>query len=126
MCAAALFWSGFPVALCDNIRIRRSRLVKSEAFRGKIVSKRRYFYGVRVHVIVTEEGLPVEFAIVPSSMADQRGLEALPLALPAGAELYADAGFTCYWIEDSLRELDGIDMEVCYRRNATRRQRPGS
>src|SRR5215210_7781206 len=28
------------------------------------------------------------------------------------------------WIEDSLRERDGIDMEVCYQRKALRRQRP--
>lgn len=36
----------FPVAVCDNIRICRSHLVRGEAYRGKNVSKRRYFYGL--------------------------------------------------------------------------------
>jgi len=35
----------FPVAVCDNIRIDRCRLLQGEAYRGKCVSKRRYFYG---------------------------------------------------------------------------------
>ena len=41
----------FPVAVCDNIRIRRCKLYPpqehGEAFRGYIASKRRYFYGLR-------------------------------------------------------------------------------
>ncbi len=60
----------FPVAVCDNIRISRSRLVKGEAFRGKIASKRRYFYGFRVQVIATIEGLPVQYLIHPGAFVD--------------------------------------------------------
>ena len=53
-----------PVAACDNIRIRRCRLYPPEehgagAFRGYIASKRRYFYGLRVHLVVTQAGEPV-------------------------------------------------------------------
>ena len=33
----------FPVAVCDNIRISRSKLVSSEDYRGFIASKKRYF-----------------------------------------------------------------------------------
>jgi hypothetical protein len=43
-----------PVAVCDNIRIRRCRLYPLKehggTFRGYIPSKRRYFYGLRVHL----------------------------------------------------------------------------
>ena len=46
-----------PVGVCDNIRIRRCELYPpeehGEAFRGYIVSKRRYFYGLRVHLVVS-------------------------------------------------------------------------
>ncbi len=48
----------FPVAVCDNIRIRRCRLLKGQDYRGYCASKRRYFYGFRVQVITTEAGLP--------------------------------------------------------------------
>ena len=46
----------FPVPVCDNIRIRRCRLYQGEEFRGYIASKKRFFYGLRVHMIVTAEG----------------------------------------------------------------------
>ena len=63
-----------PVAVCDNIRIRRCRLYPPQehagAFRGYIPSKRRYFYGLRVHLVVTEAGEPVEFSLVAGSEAD--------------------------------------------------------
>ncbi len=53
-----------PVAVCDNIRIRRCKLYPPEkhgkTFRGYIVSKRRYFYGLRVHLVVSGRGEPVE------------------------------------------------------------------
>ena len=58
-----------PVAVCDNIRIRRCKLYPPEkhgkAFRGYIVSKRRYFYGLRVHLLVSGAGEPVEFSLWP-------------------------------------------------------------
>jgi len=53
----------FLVPVCDNIRIRRCRLTgefaDAEQFRGVVASKRRFFYGVRVQVMVTIEGVPV-------------------------------------------------------------------
>jgi hypothetical protein len=55
-----------PVPVCDNIRIRRCRFYPLEgdstanaAFRGYIPSQRRYFYGLRVHLVVTGAGEPV-------------------------------------------------------------------
>lgn len=74
-----------PVAACDNIRIRRCRLYPPEehggAFRGYIASKRRYFYGLRVHLVVTEAGEPVEFALAAGSEADVSVFKDLELDL---------------------------------------------
>ncbi|MGB9178349.1 MAG: hypothetical protein WCB68_03805 [Pyrinomonadaceae bacterium] len=64
----------FPIAVCDNIRIPRCRLVQGEQFRGYLASKRRYFYSVRVQVVVTVEGVPVEFSVVPGSLSDLEGM----------------------------------------------------
>lgn len=65
-----------PVPVCDTIRIRRCRLYppkeSGEAFRGYVPSKRRYFYGLRVHLLVSESGEPVEFALEAGSEADVR------------------------------------------------------
>ncbi|MCX6049013.1 MAG: hypothetical protein NT075_28260 [Chloroflexi bacterium] len=44
-----------PIAACDNIRIRRNKLYGDEAHRGYQASKRRYFYGVKIHLLVTKD-----------------------------------------------------------------------
>ena len=55
----------FPVPICDNIRISRCRIVNSEDYRGYIASKKRYFYGIRVHILATSDGIPVELSFLP-------------------------------------------------------------
>jgi IS5 family transposase len=110
----------FPVAVCDNVRIPRCRLARGEQFRGRAAAKRRYFYGVRVQVVTTEEGVPVEFAFLPGAANDTRGLGVLPLALPEGSELFMDSGYTDYGAEDAARESDGVAFSVQRKRGSRR------
>lgn len=110
----------FPIALCDNMRISRCRLVRDKEFRGYIASKRRYFYGVRVQVVTTEEGVPVEMAFLPGAASDVRGLGVLPLALPEGSKLLMDSGYTDYGAEDAARETDGIEFAPSRKINSKR------
>lgn len=114
----------FPVELCENVRISRCRLAQGEKFRGKCVAKRRYFYGVKVHVVTTESGLPVEFAFMPGRASDVRGLDVLPLELPAGSELFLDSGYTDYTAEDAAREADEVRYSVCRKKNSKRFDEP--
>lgn len=114
----------FPVAVCDNIRIPRCRLTQEADYRGYLASKRRYFYGVRVQVVVTVQGLPVEFCILPGNFSDISGLAHLPLALPAGAEVAADAAYTFYEWEEVLAERERIGLMVGRKRNSRRRDVP--
>lgn len=116
----------FPVALCDNIRIPRCRLAQGESWRGYSASKRRYFYGVRVQMVVTVEGLPVEFCILPGSLSDLSGLAELPLSLPAGAQVAADAAYTFYEWEDALRESAQVRLLVGRKANSKRRDAPAT
>ena len=41
----------FPVPACDNLRILRCRLYRAKAFRGRVASKRRFVYGLKVHLL---------------------------------------------------------------------------
>ena len=68
----------FPVPICDNTRIFHVKLIQSEEYRGYIASKKRYFYGVRVQLLTTKSGIPVEFVFLPGSANDVRALNALP------------------------------------------------
>ncbi len=114
----------FPVAVCDNIRINRCRLVKDELYRGKIASKRRYFYGVRVQIVATSDGIPLEFCILPGACSDLQGLAELALDLPPMAELFVDAGYNFYEWEDYLQEVGELRLQVPRKSNSKRGREP--
>ena len=116
-----------PVPVCDNYRICRCRLYPrrrhGEAFRGYVASKRRYFYGLRVHLLTTTGGLPVEVMLAPGSEADIAAFRRLPLALPTGAHIFADAGYLDQHEEALLAEAAGLRL-VAQRRGNSRQQLP--
>ncbi len=114
----------FPVALCDNIRISRCRIVQDERFRGYQASKRRYFYGVRVSVVTTAEGVPVEFCILPGKFADIEGLANLALELPADAHLICDSAYTQFEWEEHLLKTADIRLLVQRKSNTRRNIEP--
>ena len=114
----------FPVAMCDNIRIFNVKLIKSEDYRGYIASKKRYFYGVRVQLLTTKSGIPVEFVFMPGSASDVRALNALPLNLPSGSEVYTDSAYTDYTAEDELFYTSQIRLKVMRKKNSKRKDEP--
>lgn len=114
----------FPVAVCDNIRISRSRIVKGEQWRGKQASMRRYFYGVKVQVLTTEQGIPVEFCFVPGCESDVQALRKLPLSVAPESRIYGDAAYTDYTIEDDMKEADAVELMIARRSNAKRKDEP--
>ncbi len=111
-----------PVPVCDNIRISRCRLYRDEAYRGYIASKRRYFYGLRVHMLITAQGAPVEFTVTPGASADLTAFKTLPLDLPKHATIYADRAYNDYGWEDLLAEADC--HLVAQRRKDSKRPHP--
>jgi Transposase DDE domain len=114
----------FPVAVCDNIRIPHCRLLRGEEYRGYIASKKRYFYGIRIHLVSTIEGIPVEWVFLPGAAHDTRGLSTLPINLPSSSELYTDKGYTDFLIEDNLASESSIKLMTIRKQNSTRRDSP--
>ena len=96
----------FPVPVCDNIRIFRCHIYQDEAFRGYTASKHRYFYGLKLHLMVTCDGRPVEFFLTPAAEADVAGLPGFAFDLPEGAYIFADKAYNDYLIEDLLAEAN--------------------
>src|SRR4051812_17067434 len=114
----------FPVAVCDNIRISRCKILKGKQWRGKQCSMRRYFYGVKVQVLVNKQGIPVEFCFVPGSESDVQALKKLPLAVAADSNIYGDSAYTDYTIEDDMKEADFIQLMIQRKSNAKRKDEP--
>jgi hypothetical protein len=109
-----------PIAVCDNIRIRRSKIYAGENFRGYHASKKRYFYGLKIHLMVTQEGQPVECFLTPGSFGDVDALKSYAYALPDGSIIYADKAYNDYEIEDLLKEVEHIHLIPMRKKNSKR------
>jgi hypothetical protein len=110
----------FPVAACDNIRIIRSKLLKGNKWRGYTASMRRYFYGVKVQLLITRSGVPIRFCFVPGKQADAKALARMIEGLPAESQVYADAAYTDYQIEDLMKKHHFIFLQTQRKSNSKR------
>jgi hypothetical protein len=108
----------FPVSVCQNIRIVNSKIVKGKEYRGYCASKRCYFYGFKVHMIVTTHGIPVEFTFTTGNKHDLDGLKQLPVNLPSGSEILADSAYTDYQLEEMLSD-NGIRL-LAHRKSSSK------
>jgi hypothetical protein len=109
-----------PIAVCDNIRIRRSKIYAHEDFRGYQASKKRYFYGLKIHLMVTQDGQPVECFLTPGGFGDVDALKYYAYELPHGSIIYADKAYNDYEIEDLLKEVDHIHLLPIRKKNSKR------
>ena len=109
----------YPIAACDNYRICRSRRYQGEVWRGRQASKRRFFYGLKIHIMVTEHGQPVEFFLTPGSMSDTSAYRLYDFDLPPQAWITGDKAYTDYDVEDAINET-GIRMRPIRRKNSKR------
>jgi hypothetical protein len=109
-----------PIAVCDNIRIRRSKIYSDENFRGYQASKKRYFYGLKVHLMVTQDGQPVECFLTPGSFGDVDALKYYAYELPDGSIIYADKASNDYEIEDLLKEVEHMQLIPMRKKNSKR------
>ena len=84
----------FPLKVCHNIPISRSKLLKGEQYRGYNASKREYFYGVKVQLLTTKEGVPVEMCFVPSSEHNVEALKKRYFDLPSESIICVGSAYT--------------------------------
>ena len=110
----------FPVAVWDNYRIPRATLYQNKQYRGCMASKKRYFSGLRVHLLVTKDGKPVECFLTPGSYSDVRMLKAFRFDVPEGSHVYADKAYNDYAMEDVLLEASQIRLYPLRNKHAKR------
>ncbi len=79
---------------------------------------------MKVQVLTTTTGIPVEFCFVPGCESDVQALKKLPLAVAAESKIYGDAAYTDYTIEDDMKEAEGVELMVQRKKNAKRKDEP--
>jgi hypothetical protein len=110
----------FPVAVCDNYRIPRAKLDHGKEYRGCMASQTRYVYGLNVHLLVTNDGQPIECFLTPGAYSDVRMLNTFRFDVPKGSYVYADKAYHDYVMEDMLLEASHIQLYPIRKKNSTR------
>ena len=109
-----------PVGVCDNYRIPQAKLYQHEEYRGYIASKKRYVYGLKVPLLVTKDGQPVECFLTPGSYSDVRALKTFRFHVPEGRHVYADKTYNHDAMEDVLLEASHIQLYPIRKKNSKR------
>jgi len=114
----------FPVQACDNIRINQSKLFSPSDHRGRIASKKRYFHGIKIHMITSINRLVTEFKILSGGKSDSAGAKKLEFDLPSGSTIYADKAYNDYKLEDDLKKRKNVNLCPIRKENSTRYRNP--
>lgn len=106
-----------PLPVCRRVRAKRCRKVQGAAYFGYCAAKDEHFYGLRLHWVCSERGIPVTFQVLPASYHDLRALDALIPALPSGALVAADKAYLSARVEARLLAHTGVRLVVARRKN---------
>jgi len=113
----------FPVPVCSNIRINRCRIYQDKKYKGFRAVQREFFYGVRVHMIISESGMPIEFVLKPGSHHDVKVARSFLFDLPQRSTIHADKAYNDYDLEDRLEFQKLIYLAAIRKKNSKRKQK---
>ena len=71
----------FPVKAYENHKSFRAKIFSGKKFHGYTASKKQYFFGIKVHMIIDTDGIPIEFLFSPGSSSDIKSLQDFSLVL---------------------------------------------
>lgn len=94
----------FPVVYCQKNRIDKRKGFLDRKYIGFAASKKRYFCGIKIHMVVTNQGRPIEVHFKPGAESDLNVLWQMELDIPEQSVLYADGAYNCFELEDILGE----------------------
>lgn len=97
-----------PVPVCRRARARRCRKVRGREYCGYCAAKKEKFFGWRLHLIATPDGIPVSFQLVPAGFHDLTPLHELAYVLPYGARLFGDKAYNSADDEASILAETGV------------------
>lgn len=111
-----------PVPVCRPARARRCRKVRGKRYSGYVAATQERFFGWRLHLVCTLEGVPVHYTLLPARLHDLVPIHELLFELPSGARVYGDKNYNCAKDEASLFEATGVTLVPKRRRDMTPNQ----
>jgi len=99
-----------PLPVCRRIRARRCRKVHGSAYYSRCPAKDERFFGWRLHLICSGDGLPVAFELLPARAHDLNAIHDLTASLSSGARVFADKGYNSAADEAALWQALGVRL----------------
>ncbi len=118
-CTSLSFIDSTPLPVCHNRRIQRHRVFKAFAARGK--TSMGWFYGFKLHLIVSDRGELLAFCLTPGNSDDRQPVP--QLAQDLFGKLFADAGYLSQPLFDQLF-AQGVQLITPIRSNMKNRLMP--
>jgi IS5 family transposase len=106
------FVDSTSIDVCHNKRIKRNRVFKGLAKRGKTTSG--WFYGFKLHLIINEKGEILAFQLTPGNVADVSVAETLSKGI--FGKLFGDKGYVSAELAKRLLE-QGLELFTGIRSN---------
>ena len=106
----------FPVEICQIQREQRSKLWRDISLKGYNASKQKYFYGFKVHMVVTTNQEPVSCYISEGSIHDTVASYKFLPTLPKNSIVIGDKGYISGKLEKFLAQF-GIELSALKRKN---------
>lgn len=106
-----------PLPVCKRARARRCKKVQGKAFCGYCAAKKEKFFGWRLHLICTAEGIPISFEILPAAAQDLTAIHELSVTLPAGVTVFGDKGYISEPDACTLLADTGVRLVAMRRKN---------
>ena len=105
----------FPIPLCQSIRNHRAKILRPVANISYNATKRQWFYGLKGHFQVTNQGIVVAYSISTASIHDIRLVPEL-IDQYACPHVLADVGYLSQSLKTYLKQRH-IDFWTPKRRN---------
>lgn len=79
-----------------------------------------YFYGVKVQLLTTKDGIPIAFHFTPGKTADAKALGKMIDKLPPESSIYGDSAYLDYGLEDTALDRKAILLKIQRKSNSKR------
>lgn len=97
----------FPLGVSEMVRYKNRKILTGREY---VSGGPKPCCGVRVHMLVTATGDPVNFLIAPASETDSTVFWRMELEIPPFSTILADGAYSVYEPEDILVEMQAIQL----------------
>ena len=99
-----------PLPVCRRVRASQCRKVRGSPFYGYCAATEQKFFGWRLHIIYTLDGLPAAFDLLPARLHDLSAVHELTANFSPGARVLADKGYVSQADAQSILAATGVQL----------------